>query len=139
MLTYDVELRRIDAHGSEARSKQASVTIDSDVRGRLDAFNPAELLLAAVGACMMKNIERVAPMIHLQFHSVRIVLHGERQDSPPRLQSIRYRILVDTPENDERLKLLHYNVQKYGTVYNTVAPGTNMSGTLERMPQGAPA
>jgi uncharacterized OsmC-like protein len=133
MLTYDVQLQRIDAHGSEARTKQASLTIDSDVHGRFDAFNPAELLLAAVGACMMKNIERVAPMIHLQFSGVHIELHGERQDSPPRMQSIRYRIMVDTAEDDERLKLLHYNVQKFGTVYNTVAPGTQLSGTLERM------
>jgi hypothetical protein len=31
-------------------------------RGACDAFNPAELLLVAVAACMIKGIERVAPM-----------------------------------------------------------------------------
>ncbi|MCK9365774.1 MAG: OsmC family protein [Metallibacterium scheffleri] len=40
--------------------------------GRVDAFNPAELLLAAVGACMMKNIERVAPIIGFKFRGVHI-------------------------------------------------------------------
>lgn len=63
MLSYDVGLARIDAHGSDAQTKQARIAIDPDVAGRVDAFNPAELLLAAVGACMMKNIERVAPII----------------------------------------------------------------------------
>jgi hypothetical protein len=27
---------------------------------------------------------------------------------------------------------LHDNVKKYGTVFNTVAPGTNLSGVLRR-------
>ena len=50
MLTYDVTLDRVDAHGAQARCKDACIAIDSALDGRLDAFNPAELLLAAVGA-----------------------------------------------------------------------------------------
>ena len=59
MLEYSVEARRVDAHGSLATTKQAEITLDTDVGGRVDAFNPAELLLAAVAACMIKGIERV--------------------------------------------------------------------------------
>ncbi len=33
-----------------------------------------------------------------------------------------------------RLDLLLYNVQKYGTVFNTVAPGTEVSWILRRVP-----
>jgi hypothetical protein len=47
---------------------------------------------------------------------------------------IDYEILVDSDEPDRRLELLHHNVQKYGTVFNTVAPGTELSGTLRRAP-----
>ena len=130
MLSYDVTLDRLDEHGSRVACKQASVVVDTDVQGRADAFNPAELLLAAVGACMLKNIERVAPILKFRYRGVHIDLHGQRQDSPPRMQSIDYRILVDTDESKERLALLHQNVQKYGTVYNTVAPGTDLSGTI---------
>jgi acetyl-CoA carboxylase carboxyltransferase component len=42
-------------------------------------------------------------------------------------------IVVDTDEPDRRLDLLHDNVRKYGTVFNTVAPGTELSGTLRRL------
>ena len=55
MLEYRVEARRIDAHGSAATTKQATLTMDTDIAGRRDAFNPAELLLAAVAACMIKG------------------------------------------------------------------------------------
>ncbi|WP_230370824.1 hypothetical protein [Paludibacterium denitrificans] len=48
------------------------------------------------------------------------------------MESIDYEILVDTDESEHRLDLLHDNVKKYGTVYNTVAPGTQLSGVLKR-------
>lgn len=35
-----------------------------------------------------------------------------------------YEIVVDTDESDLRLELLHDNVKKFGTVFNTVARGT---------------
>ena len=44
MLEYTVIAQRIDSHGSEARTKDAVLTLDTDVNGRGDAFNPAELL-----------------------------------------------------------------------------------------------
>ena len=72
----------------------------------LDAFNPAELLLAAVAACMIKGIERVAPMNHFKFRGVEVRLHGVRQDSPPFMSSITYELIVDTDEDDRRLDLL---------------------------------
>ena len=60
MLEHRVTAIRHDAHTSAARAKDAEITIDTDVEGRRDAFNPAELLLAAVAACMIKSIERIA-------------------------------------------------------------------------------
>lgn len=132
MLEYQVTARRLDAHGSVAQCKQAEITLDTDVNGRLDASNPAELLLAAVAACMIKGIERVMPTLHFKLRSVEVQLRGVRQDSPPRMASIEYTLTVDTDENDRQLELLHQNVMKFGTVYNTLAAGTTLTGTIRR-------
>ena len=59
-------------------------------------------------------------------------MDGVRQDVPPKMESITYEIIVDSDEPDRRLELLHDNVKKYGTVFNTVAPGTQLSGVLRR-------
>ena len=56
MLEYRVSARRIDAHGSVASTKDAEIVLDTDINGRPDAFNPAELFLAAIAACMIKGI-----------------------------------------------------------------------------------
>ena len=39
---------------------------------------------------------------------------------------------LDTEESDRRLALLHDNGQKHGTVFNTVAPGTDLTGRMRR-------
>ncbi len=131
-LSYQVQAHRVDAHGSVVRCKDSEITLDTDLAGRADAFNPAELLLAALAACMLKGIERVAPILRFHFRGLEIRISGVRQDVPPRMESIEYEIRVDTDESDVRLDLLHENVKKYGTVFNTVAPGTTLRGTLQR-------
>ena len=132
MLEYRVGARRIDSHGSVASTKDAEITLDTDIGGRPDAFNPAELFLAAIAACMIKGIERVTPMLKLELRGVEVKLHGIRQDSPPKMISVDYEIVVDTDETDQRLELLHTNVRKYGTISNTVAVATKLEGVIRR-------
>lgn len=136
-LTFRVETRRTDAHGSVSRCKAAEIALDTDLAGNPAAFNPAELLLAALSACIIKGIERVTPILKFSLRGVEVRVDGVRQDVPPKLESITYDIVVETDESDDRLELLHQNVKKYGTVFNTVAPGTTLSGVLRRKP-GAP-
>ncbi|MFP5503604.1 MAG: OsmC family protein [Candidatus Sericytochromatia bacterium] len=132
IMTYDVAARREDAHGSLAWTKQATITLDTDMAGRDDAFNPAELFLAAVAACMLKGIGRVTPMLEFKLEGVEVKLHGVREEKPPRIASISYELIVDTEESDRRLELLHDNIKKFGTIYNTVAAATELSGTIRR-------
>ncbi len=131
-MSFHVESRRVDAHGSLARCKNAEIALDTDVAGNPDAFNPAELLLAALSACMIKGIERVTPMLKFSLRGIEVRVHGVRQDVPPKMESIAYEIVVDTDEPERRLELLHENVKKFGTVFNTIDPGTALSGVLRR-------
>ncbi len=132
MLEYRVSARRVDAHASTAETKAASITLDTDIAGRADAFNSAELLLASVAACMIKGAERVAPIIKFDLRGMEVRLHGTRQDAPPKMIRIDYEIIVDTPETDHRLELLHKNIRKFGTVSNTIAAATELNGVIHR-------
>lgn len=131
-MTFDVVSKRVNSEGSIACCKNASISLDTNLKGNPDAFNPAELLLAAVSACMIKGIERVTPLLKFELNGVEVKIHGVRQDIPPKMESITYEIIVDTMESDQRLDLLHDNVKKYGTVFNTVSAGTELSGVLIR-------
>jgi len=132
MLEYVVSAARVDDHGALAHNGAAEITLDTAMQGRADAFNPAELLLASLAACMLKGTERVLPMLSFELRGIDIRLHGQRQDSPPKMVRIDYEIVVDTDESDARLALLHRNLQKYGTIYNTLAGATTLAGTIRR-------
>ncbi|WP_372840865.1 OsmC family protein [Phaeovulum sp.] len=132
MLEYNVTARRIDSHGSEASTKEARLVLDTDIAGRVDAFNPAELLLASLAACILKGTERVIPMLSFDLRGIEVSLHGIRQDAPPKMIRIEYEIIVDTDESDQRLALLHRNLQKFGTIYNTLAEASELVGTIAR-------
>lgn len=133
MLTYAVSARRIDASGSIAHVKEAELLLDTGVAGRKDAFNPAELLLAALCACIIKGIERVVPLISFDLDGVEVSVVAERQDAPPKIVRITYDLAVRTSESGQRLELLHTNVKKYGTIFNTLAAATDITGTIRRL------
>ncbi|HBK07639.1 MAG TPA: osmotically inducible protein C [Acetobacteraceae bacterium] len=130
MLEYRVRAHRVDAQGSLATTKSAEIVLDTALAGRPDAFNPAELFLAAIAACMIKGIERVTPMLDFKLRGVEIRLHAVRQDNPPKIVSVDYELIVDTDENAHRLDLLHTNVRRYGTISNTVAAATKLDGVI---------
>ncbi len=132
MTDYRVTARRIDSHGSLAVAKAAEVVLDTDMAGRRDAMNPVELLLSALAACMLKGIERVTPLLAFQIDGAEVHLEAIRQDAPPKLTLIRYQMMVDSKETDQRLDLLHRNIMKYGTISNTLAGAVPLDGTLTR-------
>ena len=131
-MDYSIEARRIDETGSLAQAHGAEVRLATDMAGRRDAFNPVELLLSALAACMIKGIERVTPRLEFRFDTVRVELRAHRQDDPPLLTRIDYEIIVTSDESDQRLALLHRNVLKYGTISNTLSASVPLSGTLRR-------
>jgi uncharacterized OsmC-like protein len=132
MRSYSISARRDDENGSMAGVREAVVTLDTSLAGRDDALNPVELLLAALAACIIKGVERSAPMLKFEFTGARVSLSADRQDVPPQLTAIRYALIVDTSESDHRLELLHTNVRKYGTISNTLADSVAMIGTIAR-------
>jgi uncharacterized OsmC-like protein len=81
---------------------------------------------------MIKGIERIAPVNHFTYRGVEVRLHGKRQDSPPFMAEIAYELIIDTDEDDRKLDLMHHNVRKYGTIFNTVSAATKLDGSIRR-------
>jgi uncharacterized OsmC-like protein len=130
MMTFSVKATRIDATGSLVEAKQTQLEIDTGMAGRPDALNPVELLLAALAACLIKGIERVARSIALDYEGVQVTLTAHRPVDEARIEDIIYAVVVSTEAEQSKLDLLHKNLMKHGTIYNTVKAGTNLSGTV---------
>lgn len=131
-LEYFVRSEFLQGQG-RAFCKQAEISLDASLAPRTDAFNPAELLLAAIAACMTKGALRAAKLNKIDIRGLEVRLRGTRQEAPPRMVRIEYELLIDADESDRRLELIHHNVLKFGTVTSTVAQGTELVGSVKRL------
>lgn len=130
MLTFEVSAKRIDISGSLVSSKQTELVIDTSLTGRPDALNPVELLLASLSACIIKGIERTAGTLGIEYQTVNVSLTAHRPVNEARLEDISYVISVGTTADQSKLELLHKNLMKFGTIYNTVKNGTSLTGEI---------
>jgi uncharacterized OsmC-like protein len=64
------------------------------------------------------------------WHGAEIVVTAEREVSPPRIARIAYRLTVETDEPARKMELLHRNIAKQGTIYNTLARACEVTGEL---------
>lgn len=130
MTTYRVRAGTISPGVAEARCKDASIQFDSSAGQSEVLPGPAELLCAAFAACLLKNVERFSHILSFRYRGASVEVTAERQDAPPRFVRIAYELRVDTDEPDRRLELLHRNLRRSGTVYNTLAPSCLIDGRI---------
>jgi uncharacterized OsmC-like protein len=92
--------------------------------------NPAELLLGAFAACCLKNVHRFSELLGFDYESARIEVVGDRQEKPTKLVAIRYVIYLSSADEKLNIELLHKNIRKFGTIYNTLKEVCDVSGKL---------
>ncbi len=118
-----------DSHAiAETRGHRLTLNVK---KGAGDAgFNAAETLLAALGACMLTNVNAIGEKMRLKVESARIEFEAARRDEPPALTEIRYRLILKSPEPAEKLQELADLCFKWGTVTNTLVNGLTPQGEL---------
>lgn len=130
-LHYRVHASRLASHVGMARAKQAQIFFDVSPDQTDDLLNPAELLLSSLAACMLKNVERLSPVLRFSYTEATLDIEGTREDRPPRMTSITYTLHLWTDEPAVRVDLLHRNLQRQGTIYNTLAATVPLQGHVE--------
>lgn len=93
--------------------------------------NPAELLLGSFAACILKNVERFSKMIKFSYTKATLQVNATRLEHPPRMDNIVYDLCIYT--NDDKLNstLLKKNIEKFGTIFNTLTLSCSISGEIK--------
>lgn len=93
--------------------------------------NPAELFLGSFAACMLKNVERFSKMMKFEYQKTDLEINADRLENPPRMDNIVYSLIIYS--NDEKLntRLLKKNIEKHGTIYNTVKRSCQITGIIK--------
>lgn len=144
MLEYEVMAEQVVRTVSTARTKRAQIYFDSSPGQSEHLLNPAELLLSAFAACLLKNVERLSPTIRLTYQQAAVRVQGVREDKPPRMSRVEWTLTLWTDDPPNRVDLLDRNLRKQGTIYNTLAASCEVVGrimtrpTTEFVPEDSP-
>ncbi len=134
VLTYRVTARLLGNGVAEAQARQSRIEFDSS-SGRSETLpGPAELLVTAFAACVLKNVERFSEMMPFDYSGASIRVEAEREAPPPRIARIHYVLTLETDEPERRVDLLHRNISKFGTIYNTLASACEVTGEIVARP-----
>ena len=127
---YRVVVTRQDESHALAETRGHRLTLNVKKGTGEAGFNAAETLLAALGACLLTNINAIGEKMRLQIGEARIEFEATRRDEPPALTAIRYKLILKSPEPPEKLAELHNLCVKWGTVTNTVINGLTPQGEM---------
>ena len=97
--------------------------------------NPAERFLSSIAACILKNVERFSGLMKFEYYSATIKVSGVRFAKPPRMKEVCYHLTIFTNEEHINLPLLKKNIEKFGTIYNTVKATCSITGTIQSSTQ----
>ncbi|WP_179339939.1 OsmC family protein [Winogradskyella ludwigii] len=93
--------------------------------------NPAELFLGSFAACMLKNVERFSTMMKFSYTKTTLNVSATRLENPPRMENIIYDLTIYTNDDKLNVGLLKKNIEKFGTIYNTIKLTCSISGTIK--------
>lgn len=138
-LTYSVH-GNVRAGGEAAVQARAS-TLAFDGSAEMGEVlpGPADLLCAALAACVLKNVERFAHMLPFRYESASVTVTADREAPPPRMVRMHYHLRVVTDEPAARVASLHKNIRKFGTISNTLAAACELTGDIEAVAPATPA
>lgn len=112
------------------RVKQSDIGFGTTEKTSDTLPNPAELFLGSFAACILKNVERFSAMMRFSYEKATLTVNAERLKNPPRMDRLTYELTIYS--HDEKLNdvLLKKNIEKFGTIYNTVKQVCEISGTI---------
>jgi uncharacterized OsmC-like protein len=137
-MRYTVSAGTRAGGAASVHARTSDIAFDGSAQAGEVLPGPAELLCAALSACILKNVERFSHMLPFQYASATIEVTAERDEPPPRIARLHYRLRVVTDEPAARVELLHKNILRFGTITNTLALACELTGEIVAVPSGGP-
>jgi uncharacterized OsmC-like protein len=130
MIKYHIKASSISKQEGIIQVKQSTINFGTTSLTSENLPNPAELFLSSFASCILKNVERFSVMLKFNYLKANIEVYAMRLENPPRLDNIRYNLIVYSSDKRLNIDLLKKNIEKFGTIYNTIKLSCTISGTI---------
>ncbi|MBD0835551.1 OsmC family protein [Aestuariibaculum suncheonense] len=132
-MEYKVKASTIANQNALISIKNSKIDFGTTTVNTKDLPNPAELLLGSLAACILKNVERFSHLMTFTYTEANIEVFATRHENPPRMDNIFYKLNILSNDNTLNLGLLKRNLEKHGTIYNTLKMSCNITGSIKQL------
>ncbi len=129
-MKYKITASSTAKNNASIKIRESDLPFGTTPESEGDLPNPAELFLSSFSACILKNVERFSAIMNYDYSSAEITVEAIRLEKPPRMDEIHYELKVYSQDESLNINLLKKNIEKYGTIFNTVKSACSVTGEV---------
>ncbi|MCL7762719.1 OsmC family protein [Polaribacter sp. Z014] len=130
-MNYQIKASSLSNEDAVIHIKESNIDFGTTPKTAEISPNPAELFLGSFAACMLKNVERFSSMMKFTYSKATLEVNASRLENPPKMDNIIYNLTIYSDDKKLNIGLLKKNIEKFGTIYNTIKLSCNISGTIK--------
>lgn len=129
-MKYTIQANSSSHNSGSIAIKETKINFGTTPESANILANPAELFLASFSACILKNVERFSSLMKFEYSKAEIEVSATRLEKPPRMDEISYELKIYSKDSKLNTNLLKKNIEKFGTIYNTVQSSCSIVGEI---------
>jgi uncharacterized OsmC-like protein len=132
-MEYQIKASSVSTKDAILQIKQNEIAFGTTSNSAETLPNPAELFLGAFAACMLKNVERFSTMMNFTYSKATVNVFATRTEKPVKMDNINYELIIYSSDENINTILLKKNIEKFGTIYNTVKLSCTINGEIRQV------
>lgn len=132
-MKYFSKASSISKINASIQIKESKIVFGTTPESADNLPNPAELFLGSLSACILKNVERFSLLMNFEYSSAEITINATRLEKPPRIDDVNYELKIFSEDNNLNIGLLKKNIEKFGTIFNTIKSSCSLSGEVKKI------
>ena len=132
-MKYSIQASSSSENDAILKVKQSEIPFGTTAESAELLPNPAELFLGSFSACILKNVERFSRLMKFNYSNATISVSATRLEHPPRMDALHYELTVYSIDESLNLDLLKKNIEKFGTIFNTVKASCSITGEIRKI------
>jgi len=132
-MKYSIKASSSSKSNASVSIKQSEIAFGITPETAESLANPAELFLGSFSACILKNVERFSILMNFEYEKAEITVNATRLEKPPRMDEINYELRVYSKDDSLNIDLLKKNIEKFGTIFNTVKLSCSIVGEIKKI------
>lgn len=131
-MNYSIQAESVAGNEGNISVKDSKIDFGTTLKTAETLPNPAELFLGAFASCILKNVERFSELMPFNYEKASLSVKATRLEHPPRMEQLSYELLIYSQDEKLNLNLLKKNIEKFGTIFNTVKKSCSISGKIRK-------